>query len=120
MPSLRTRQSQSIERSLCHGVPGLLHAPCDERVPAAPGRGRHAGGGAAPSRQGWPGAGVGVRAPDARETPLSQAEVRHGARLGLWPGVEVCDLPVVQRWLPAGSWEAKQAGAAATVWGGLG
>jgi hypothetical protein len=117
---MRVVEKTSDVWGLQRQMPGLLHTPCDERIPAAPGRGRHAGGGAATSRQGWPGAGIGVRSPDPGETPLSPAEVRHGARLGLWPDSSNADGPFWREWRPAGSWEAKKPAARATVWGGLG
>lgn len=54
----------------------------------------------------WPGRTVGIRAPEANETPLSAAEVLVALSMGLACGNadEVDAWPMVRRVRPAGTW----------------
>ena len=60
----------------------LLQAGAERPARQAPGR-IHAGGHRALPRQPWPGAHLGIRAPDLDETPLSDSECWIAVREGL-------------------------------------
>jgi hypothetical protein len=121
MPGMHSSANTALQRLLPDAVLAVLHAIGAERLPAQGPRRGDAGGGQAAPRASWPGHSVGVRAPDVGETPLSAAEVAHGARIRLWRSAaqeqvadplddERDDWPTVQRRRPAGTWEVIRRG----------
>ena len=75
LQTVRSAGGQACQRAVQHGVPGLLCGfGADSAPEQGPGRG-DAGGDWAQERETWPGQRVGIRAPKAGETPLSDAEV---------------------------------------------
>jgi hypothetical protein len=108
--------SEPTERPVSDAVPAVLRAPGSVCAPEqGPGWG-DAGSDSTGRGKSWPGRDIGVRCPDAGETPLSLDEVQAGVKCGEFDG-----WPMRQRIVPAGAWERKITGvlAAPSVWEGL-
>lgn len=122
MRSVLTRQQAQTQRIVSDALPELLHPACPERPSEQAAGSGNAGSDQAVAVTTWPGKDIGVRAPDAGETPLSMAEVAVGVKLGLWldPLGEVDVSPIRRRIRPAGTWVSEfETNAPRSVFDGL-